>query len=253
MLLGEKAKIIQRQYLTCDDRPGNAVILEKDNKLFHYDEGIGEFILLFDYNAKQNDKIKIPTWESLYSPTDTIYTFIDTVYETIVNDQPLKKYLVTYFKYPNFSEKLFSDTILQHIGILNNIVLLTEGWICHGFYNNGLRCFEHPTLGTFSFVDTNCDFIENDGTAVNDNQLNYNITISPNPAYNDLTIKTPDLTRDVTIKILDLSGRIVQQKLFYKPSKNKTIDISSINSGLYIIIVEDYSTQKQHVSRIIKL
>jgi hypothetical protein len=65
-----------------------------------------------------------------------------------------------------------------------------------------------------------------------ENQLTGEISISPNPSHDQLTIKLPEAGN---VRIMDLQGKTIlhREQVFHE-----TIDISSLNSGVYIIQVE---------------
>lgn len=67
-----------------------------------------------------------------------------------------------------------------------------------------------------------------------------NFTISPNPAKDYVTITSKDNMQISEITIFDLSGKVVLQ------SKNTTqsIDVSLLNSGAYLLLIEDVNGNK---------
>ncbi len=233
---GKQAKIIKRLFFTCDDRPQIDIILEEDNKLFHFDHETGQFGLIFDYNAQQNDTLTIPIWKSLYTTTEVIKIVVDSIFDLQVNGQSIKAYNVTYYG----NGLIYPDIILEHIGSMTNLVLLEEGGFCHGFYNRGLRCFEHPTLGTFKFVETDCDFIENDGTAVDDEDLNAKILLSPNPVTDHLQIS------GLSYPILEYTIYNVAGQILLKGIHENEINTTQLLPGIYHIIM---STKKETIGK----
>ncbi len=94
----------------------------------------------------------------------------------------------------------------------------------------------------YHVFDDSIFFSENCTIGVND--LLYNLfPIYPNPATNQLTIKTEN-TDQTEFSIYDIAGRIIITGNFLQ---NKTIDISSIAEGTYFIQLktkEEISTQK---------
>ncbi|MBV7267884.1 T9SS type A sorting domain-containing protein [Winogradskyella luteola] len=73
---------------------------------------------------------------------------------------------------------------------------------------------------------------------VNEFELTKKINIYPNPAKNSITINYEFQTNDSKIIIYDLSGRLVNQTML--SNNNNIIDISGLNSGVYIVnLIED--------------
>lgn len=62
-----------------------------------------------------------------------------------------------------------------------------------------------------------------------------NVDIYPNPADNLLTIENPD-REEFKVEIIDMSGKLIQS---YEINSSKTLDISYIKQGIYLIIIKD--------------
>ena len=83
-----------------------------------------------------------------------------------------------------------------------------------------------------------------DTLGVDDEAIGFDLTLSPNPTKDILTIstKTP-LNQNTIYSIFDINGRqLISTKL-----KNQTIDVSSLSTGNYILRIisgEDVKTQK---------
>lgn len=85
------------------------------------------------------------------------------------------------------------------------------------------RDFIAPTVGVFE-IDSNLTAITEIDRGKNE------ITIYPNPAFYNLTVKTPQKT---TIEILNIEGKIT--KTIKSKSINTTIDLGNLSNGVYII------------------
>ncbi|MEP7263307.1 MAG: T9SS type A sorting domain-containing protein [Bacteroidota bacterium] len=101
------------------------------------------------------------------------------------------------------------------------------------FYLNGKRC-----RGGFpNMVNYNLEGLSSCPLSINEfsDENRINVTISPNPA-NDLILISSDYFERGKLRILDLTGRILIQESF---NKKKDLDISTLNSGIYIIQLEE--------------
>jgi O-glycosyl hydrolase len=89
--------------------------------------------------------------------------------------------------------------------------------------------------------DFNMDKITIQGTlGINENEYSSGLTIYPNPAINYLKINSSHIG-DGNINIYAVTGQLVLQSKFKTETTNtnKTIDISSLQKGIYIIKVTD--------------
>ena len=62
-----------------------------------------------------------------------------------------------------------------------------------------------------------------------------NITIYPNPAVDYLNVEA-DLSKDAEFSIVTTSGNVIK-----KGKTEGSINVSSLSSGLYVLVVQDYS------------
>jgi len=66
---------------------------------------------------------------------------------------------------------------------------------------------------------------------------NGKVSIYPNPSADFININTIDLPSNLKLNIYDLSGKKVMSRLLN--SNNEMIDISGLNSGTYLLVVQD--------------
>ena len=76
--------------------------------------------------------------------------------------------------------------------------------------------------------------------SVQENEINYNVNIYPNPAQQTITIKASDIT---DIFIVDIYGRTVYNKINLNALNLFNLDISSFNSSVYFIKVVNSKNQ----------
>lgn len=138
----------------------------------------------------------------------------------------------------------------------------TSGYLSYTFsdnYTNSLRTvsmiFNGDTLtkqvivlsSSSSIVDTT-DSV--DGVGIE--EYNFNISVYPNPVVDMLNISFNSSDNEyningIDIKIKDLSGRDIISKTIYD---NTTIDMNSLNSGLYILVMNSGNNVK--IEKILK-
>ncbi len=111
--------------------------------------------------------------------------------------------------------------------------------------------FLHPegliinSIGNIYVADTGSHTIRKitNLLSTTDNKLGDNITLSPNPASDKITINMDNFTT-ATTTILDMNGRVLQNNLI--SDKNISIDISNLSKGFYLIQI---NTNKGTVSK----
>jgi sugar lactone lactonase YvrE len=111
--------------------------------------------------------------------------------------------------------------------------------------------FLHPegliinSIGNIYVADTGSHTIRKitNLLSTTDNKLGDNITLSPNPASDKITINMDNFTT-ATTTILDMNGRVLQNNLI--SDKNTSIDVSNLSKGFYLIQI---TTDKGIVSK----
>lgn len=102
--------------------------------------------------------------------------------------------------------------------------------------------------------------IESDGKysytkikVVNYNGNNSILQLSPNPAYNSVTVSLPKewLKAPLKIEIFSSEGKMVKQLPGIKESITVNIDIKNLANGLYTVIAKNLSTNESQLSKLI--
>ena len=98
--------------------------------------------------------------------------------------------------------------------------------------------------------------VSGNGTQVIESNLSTNtveaslFSITPNPTNNGIIQVTTDSLNDVSIEIYDLLGhKVLNEKTF---AKNTTLNLSSLNSGLYMVKYQDQNNRIASKKLIIK-
>ena len=87
---------------------------------------------------------------------------------------------------------------------------------------------------------TNCGCATS-STGINNLTIDNSISIYPNPASENITIKYTSSSKNISLKIYDMTGRMVKQIINAKSVEN-IISISEFENGLYLINVIDGKT-----------
>ncbi|MBK5214728.1 MAG: T9SS type A sorting domain-containing protein [Flavobacteriaceae bacterium] len=106
----------------------------------------------------------------------------------------------------------------------------------------------HTVCGLAGTADLLMDISFNSVLGTNSNSLEAAVNIFPNPAQSQFTLRS-----DVSLKkltIFDVRGRVVNNVDLSEMSHEKTIDISSLVPGIYLVqIASDKGTVVKHLSK----
>ena len=124
-------------------------------------------------------------------------------------------------------------TQTQRVGIIPDIEVLPT--------IDGIRTGEDEVLN----VALDCDFIMT--SAITNNESTNQFNVYPNPLGNELQIESSNVI-DIDLKIYNLQGSLVFSK---NTMTNKTVDISSLNTGFYVICWQtDKATYSQKITKL---
>ena len=170
------------------------------------------------------------------SPTDTV-AYVD----------PLTPANMVNFLFVSTTKNMGDTIQFNRAGVVINQSGSTLDYCVSAFIlENGTFAPTFDTSGaTWGTCNTlNIDFATNVGDVIieQQGQTSQKVNIFPNPATGN-TINLDYIAQnasEVAVKVYDLSGRTVLSKSFgtaYKGQEGFSIDISSINSGMYILEV----------------
>lgn len=87
------------------------------------------------------------------------------------------------------------------------------------------------------------------GVGVEEELINTNVKIYPNPVSNIINIQTSELPNNLLLNIFDASGKKVMNRNLNQ--SNEMIDISALSSGTYVLVLQD-AFNLVHRSKFIK-
>ena len=185
-----------------------------------------------------------PTYASTVAPF-TQYTHAATSGCSITGG-----YFYTGNTYPNFANKyFFADYCNDKIGTANTSGVITwtaaltgGGFTTFGEDSNGELYIASSSNGTiYKIIDSPLGL----------NDFNKNgLSFYPNPAKTEIFIKNSSETVLSKVKIFDLTGKLVLTKSIENNDSNPSVNIAALNSGLYMIAVQDL-TGNQYQSKLI--
>ena len=108
---------------------------------------------------------------------------------------------------------------------------------------NATNTIYNGTLNSFALVGTTSNFVNSTNMvntctlAVEDFDLNLNISMYPNPATDFITINSNNTLILKNAVIVDLNGRVVNSFDLSKNNSNSRYNLSQLKSGLYFITI----------------
>jgi hypothetical protein len=262
-MTGPKTYFVEGYITPVDVAPKNDTIRseQKFGNFFAYDDGTAESAFgLTKVNTELAIKFELNVADTLqyvdiyFNPilTDaSLYTFNLKVWSDD-NGVPGTELFKSRDLKPRYSNGGLSGMIRYG---LNNSVILPKGIFYVGFVqntnkplnvgldlntNNQYNTFYNTGTGWNTFPVAGSALIHpvfgRDSTVISVSEIDAelkSVEIYPNPANNDLHVRTLDFTNHkITYSIIDVFGREVENKIMITPA---TIDISALSKGIYFI------------------
>lgn len=213
IIQNKECSIIERNVLTCDDRPLKEYIHKENDRLYYFDHTLQRFHLLYDFSAEVGDVYNIPLWETLtvQSFNDSLTIRVDSIEVIDLPHNSLKYFHVTY-GYTQSDGSIYYHTFpigeyIEDIGCINTFFHLPESGFCDGLHTYQLRCISYPGFETHEFIDQGefCDTLVNNENIFLENE----IEIYPVPAFEAVNIKLSQVS-DYQITLSTLEGKLVK-------------------------------------------
>ena len=200
-------------------------VYERDGKLYWWNKILGEFTVLYDYEAEEGDE-----WE-IKVGTESLMMHVDAVQMVTYKSQT---YRILSVSDPN---DLFSGDIVCGIGHLTSFFperLMDNG---DGIRVEGMRCYWSDSKLVFKYGEEDCDAIysevhgvEEDGPSTGSGTF----AVYPNPTNGILTIHHSSFCiQHSEFIITNLMGQTVLSGNIN--ADNQQINVSSLPQGMYFI------------------
>jgi hypothetical protein len=241
LIKGDTAIILEESRVYIDTFTKHIYMKYDSNRVFYYHAPDDEFKLLYDFNAVQGDTVKAFCRESEFfiEPTESaepsVIIKIDSVSTMIIGGETLKVQYFTDLGLCCCCSMKPKRKIIERIGHVR-FMFPQHAW-ADPPYGGPLRCYEDSIIGLYKISDIDCDYIS---TKVDNQKIDSNIFITPNPAKDKIFINTKI---DVEyIQIFNLQGILIFEQ------DNKTeIDISDLPNGIHLIKI--FLRNKEFITR----
>jgi len=222
-----------------------------NNKMIFLEKG--ESHLYYDFSAKIGDTItyKVPSLAYYYDITfNNGFTRPELPSFQIVVDKIDTVFSSEGIMLKNYSfQSLFENTEYEH-GFFN--IAQNIGSIQHGFFGSFgpyltidregyFRCYKSSVL---NYNSLNKDCLS---SSIDESKTNDLFKIYPNPTVGNL--KLEGVMSKIVINLYSIDGVVLKT---FRTDTNSELDISDLNSGLYIISIKNQFNQLLYYSKIVK-
>ena len=201
-------------------------VYERDGKLYWWNKILGEFTVLYDYEAEEGDE-----WE-IKVGTESIVMHVDAVEDFEYEGKTYRMLRVS------DADDIFSGDIVCGIGHLTSFFPERLMDNRDRISVEGLRCYWIEDELVFKPGDDDCDAVysevhgvEEDGPSAGSGAF----TVYPNPANDVLFVEKRLIASlpDQTYQIANLMGQTLLTG--HITAENQQIDVSSLPQGMYFI------------------
>lgn len=225
---------------------GEEYLYSDSNMVYRNKNGI--FYKVYDFNLQPGDSMQF-YWDGIPFQCDSIGLMrVDSIGTTTINSITLKYQKVSVFD-DYFLQWWGPYTITERIGSTGFMFFYRyscSAVIVDGDSYEPLRCYFDSSFGMYN---TNPPYSCDDILQVNEIEFENSLSLSPNPATNQITIDSKQYTKG-EIEIFDVMGKQVGNR--QSAVSNKTqIDISFLKKGVYFLQVK--SENGKAVKKFVKL
>ena len=216
---GKQSRILLEQYIGRRFVITSQILMHSDsNRVYLFDTLSKSFRLLYDFNASKGDTIKV---FCRWAKVDTfIDVTVDSVSSVIINN---KSHRVQHVGMCRPQEYRMNGTIIENIGWTGFMFPLHSR--ADPPRGGPLRCYEDSILGNYMYGLKKCDYLNPLGI----NSFTNDISVYPNPASKQIFIEAYDYN---IATLSTLGGKVILS------SSKRMLDVSSVESGLYILSIK---------------
>jgi hypothetical protein len=193
-----------------------------ERKVYFVPPGQSDEELLYDFTMHVNDTLQGYIASSDIS-NPSIVQEIDSV---LVGNSYRKRWVIN----PCYGIYLIEGVGSTYGLITGTIPCVLDLW------DYQITCFKQDDQMLYPQNITACELI----TVIENHEPENQFTLFPNPARTSLTIQSPE--QITSLKIIDITGREIRNSQF--EVRNSTIDISHLQKGVYVFIINGSAARK---------
>lgn len=196
----------------------------EDRRIYYYNEYTESFHVLYDFNLKAGDTLKVFIKEEATWP-DTFYARIDSVGSVLINNDTIQVQYISNLFELNEGLKIGQE-IYENIG--SNFFFVPVYGFCD-IPASPLRCYEDPNRGLYQFItEFTCDHVP-----IEEKEKASLIKLNPNPTYGEVNISSSEQVIS-EIEVFDLNGR-VSSRIGALHHLNYTLQSADLPKGIYFV------------------
>jgi hypothetical protein len=199
--------------------------------------------MLYDFDLKLGDTFNLAN--RYHDKVKSKVTKVDTVFRYDKN----RKRIVFEYSFPQDKGKMTEMTWVEGLGselnpfyihhIYPQLADPDQEWV-------PLCYFQGTTM-----MYKNNNFVNCAISATNDNQdLEKEITVSPNPFDNSLTVNVLENNKNLKLNVFDLAGKMLSQSTM--SSETATLELDFLAKGVYFLKIEEIESRKSRTIKIVK-
>ena len=209
----------------------NSALREENGKVYYRNYISNAFnpeeALLYDFNMQIGDSIN----PYPYDNTSFTYLILDDVRDTIIGESEYTRKKYTFY-YSEFGHHYYNDREVWIEGIGSEFGIFSAGDLhMMGGWNILLCSYENEELVWENTGSFNTCFYSNYDINGVEEIVSKEVSVFPNPAQNAVSITFPDGAVCQSVEIYAIDGRLLKSQ----NSNCETVDISNLESGVYIL------------------
>lgn len=251
-ILDKECSILHKsQEDICLGRPQMDYIYKENDQLYYYDFEKEAFQLLYDFSVGVGEVYKVPLWKDLNARQDTLYIRVDSISTFQLDTFLLKQFSVSYGYIEEGAITYYTHPypIIEDIGNLKNFFHLVENGSCDYGLTFPLQCFTHPSYGTYSFTEENCETLVLPTIEI----LGEEGRIFPNPVEQQSFVDLP-YQGVINWKVYTMEGKaLIKGRQDIQRNTPFSVPLGDLPSSLYYIVLFDAQQQVLRKLKFVKL
>ena len=214
---------------------------------FFYDKypasGAEEY-LLYDFSVNVGDEVSFYSLWPFWYPEhkQRVVHSLDSI---LVDDNYRKK---INFKSTIFWGNIIDESWIEGIGSTNGLFFAGEFDMADVMDNTYLLCVHEDDRIIYKTNDQNICFLRGYGVGNNDKNRFEVFKVYPTIVDKELYIETNKNIEDFDYKIINMQGQIIINEKF----SSKTVDVSKLHKGFYLIVISDKNNKNNKIEKFIK-
>ena len=224
IIQGKSCRIVQKAVSTCDLLPHINYVYNQGLKVYLFDIDKEAFHLIYDFGASEGESYQVLLPDFVLEDSYHEVKVLETATINIDGTDYPAQFVEVSFHHDQGEDIVGLDTIVQPFGSLSSL-FMQEAFLCDDCRDFDLRCYSDNNISVqFVSSEEECLLSSVDYTFLD------NISISPNPVQDILTIR--GLKKQTNYSLYSSQGVFIQKGTL---RANQELSVEFLPDGLYII------------------